>query len=72
MSGEQASREVVHGDALDWLRAHPQAPGCSLVTSLPDKAELGLPVERWRPFFVDGDADGSWTAPGPKACDGVW
>ena len=24
------------------------------------------------PVFVDGDADGSWTAPGPKACDGVW
>ena len=53
MSGERPSREVVHGDALDWLRAHPQDPGCSLVTSLPDKAELGLPPERWRPFFVD-------------------
>lgn len=44
-------REVLHADALVWLAEHPATPGASLLTSLPDKAELGLPLDRWRPLF---------------------
>lgn len=45
--------DVVTGDALDWLREHPAQAGCSVVTSLPDVAELGVTVEAWRPWFAE-------------------
>lgn len=44
---------VTTGDALGWLRARPAAPGCSLLTSLPDVAELGVGVGVWEAFFVE-------------------
>lgn len=45
-------REVLHQDAIAWLTAHPAHPGASLVTSLPDHSELGLPPTRWPEFFA--------------------
>ena len=47
------TREVVHGDAMDWLRAHPAQPGASLLTSLPDRAELGVIESEWHGFFFE-------------------
>lgn len=44
-------REVIHGDALDYLRARPAEPGTSVVASLPDVSEVGTSLERWREFF---------------------
>lgn len=44
-------REVIHGDAVAWLEAHPSRPGCSVIASLPDMRELGVPLDRWRDFF---------------------
>jgi hypothetical protein len=47
------SRIVHHGDALAWLRTAALPSGCSLLTSLPDRAEFRhRDVERWRPWFV--------------------
>ena len=46
-------REVVHGDALTWLRDHPAMPAVSVVTSLPDVSEVGTTLERWRELFVE-------------------
>lgn len=46
-------REVVHGDALTWLRAHPALPGTSVIASLPDVSELGTPLPVWRDFFAE-------------------
>lgn len=45
-------REVIHGDAVDWLRAHPSLAATSVITSLPDVDELGVTLDRWREFFV--------------------
>lgn len=47
------TREVVHGDALPWLAEHPSAPACSILASMPDVAELGLPLDRWAEFFAE-------------------
>lgn len=48
--------EVICADALGWLRDHPAQPGCSLFTSLPDVAELGVDLATWEPFFLDAAA----------------
>lgn len=45
-------REVIHGDAVDWLLAHPSLANTSVIASLPDVGELGVPLERWREFFL--------------------
>jgi hypothetical protein len=45
-------REVIHGDAIEWLVAHPSLANASVVTSLPDVDELGVSLDRWREFFV--------------------
>lgn len=45
-------REVIHGDAVEWLAAHENLPGCSVIASLPDVSELGISLERWREFFL--------------------
>ena len=47
------TRQVVHGDALEWLAAHPSMPDTSVVASLPDVSELGVTMERWRAFFTE-------------------
>jgi hypothetical protein len=47
-----ARREVIHGDALDWLLAHPCLANTSVITSLPDVDELGVSLDRWREFFL--------------------
>lgn len=46
------AREIHHADALDWLAAHPAHPGASLVTSLPDVAELGRSEAHWQGVFT--------------------
>lgn len=46
-----AQREVIHGDALAWLLAHPNLANTSVIASLPDVSELGVPLDRWREFF---------------------
>lgn len=48
-----AAIEVINGDAVEWLRARPRQAGCSLVTSLPDVAELGVSISLWEGFFVE-------------------
>lgn len=48
-----ASREVIHGDALAYLRDRPSAAGVSVIASLPDVSELGVSLERWRAFFLE-------------------
>jgi hypothetical protein len=45
-------REVIHGDAIAWLEAHPSLAQTSVITSLPDVDELGISLERWRETFV--------------------
>jgi hypothetical protein len=47
-------REVHHGDALPWLRARTPLVGCSVVTSLPDVAEMaGMSLDAWTRWFED-------------------
>ena len=46
-------REVHHADALAWLRARGRLDGCSVVTSLPDVAEMaGMGLDAWTRWFV--------------------
>jgi hypothetical protein len=50
-------REVHHGDALAWLRAHAPLQGAGVVTSLPDVSELpALGFDGWRAWFEDAAA----------------
>jgi hypothetical protein len=44
-------REVIHGDAVEWLVAHAGLAECSVIASLPDVSELGVSLDRWREFF---------------------
>jgi len=45
-------RQVHHGDALAWLRAHAPLAGASVVTSLPDASELpALSFDGWTAWF---------------------
>jgi hypothetical protein len=55
MTTEHASRLVVQGDALAWMREHPADEGTSVITSLPDVSELpGAPgIDGWRSWFID-------------------
>jgi hypothetical protein len=50
---EALRREVVCGDALEWLRLNPARPGCSVLTTMPDVTECGVPYPEWRRFFLD-------------------
>jgi hypothetical protein len=52
MTESTPQREVIHGDAIDWLLAHPKMEATSVIASLPDVAELGVTLERWREFFL--------------------
>lgn len=46
-------REVFHADATEWLSAHAPLSGASVVTSLPDGAELPtLAFSEWCDWFV--------------------
>jgi len=45
------ARQVICGDALEWLREHTDVAGASLVASLPDVSEVGFTPERWEPLF---------------------
>jgi hypothetical protein len=48
------TRVVHHAEAVAWLRAHTPLSGASVVTSLPDVAELpGLEVPAWARWFED-------------------
>lgn len=44
-------REVIHGDAVEWLVAHPKLADSSVIASLPDVSELGVSLDLWRAFF---------------------
>jgi hypothetical protein len=45
-------REVTVADALPWLAARPEMPGCSFVTSLPDFSEFpSLTLDQWQAWF---------------------
>jgi len=47
-------REVITGDAVEWLCGAGVVSGASFVTSLPDMSELSpLTLEAWRSWFVD-------------------
>ncbi len=47
-------RDIVQAEALAWLEANPAGPGASVITSLPDVAELPeLGFDAWRAWFVD-------------------
>lgn len=47
-------RTVVHGDAIEWLRAQPVIEGASIITSLPDVSELsGVALDAWERWFSD-------------------
>ena len=47
-----AKRDVFEEDALAWLEARKEMPGCSLVTSLPDFSEFPkLTLAEWRQWF---------------------
>jgi hypothetical protein len=47
-------REVHHAEALAWLHARGRLDGCSVVTSLPDVAEMaGMGLDVWTRWFVD-------------------
>ena len=47
-------RRVICGDAITWLQGQAgPIPGASLITSLPDLAELHpLPLAEWRAWFI--------------------
>jgi hypothetical protein len=52
--GLKLQRTVHHAEALAWLAAEAGAarPGTSVVTSLPDVSEVGMPLDAWRGWFV--------------------
>jgi hypothetical protein len=51
--GSAPRREVFHADAMEWLAAHAPLAGASVVTSLPDGAELPtLAFSEWCDWFV--------------------
>jgi hypothetical protein len=51
------AREVIHGDALPWLKAWTPRPDACFVTSLPDLSELQeLDLAGWRAWFEDAAA----------------
>jgi hypothetical protein len=57
LTGGAPRREVHHTDALPWLRARGRLQGCSVVTSLPDVAEMaGLSLDTWTTWFRDAAA----------------
>ena len=49
-------RDVIHGDALEWLRARGVLHGCAIVTGMPDVSELGVDVPTWRAWFEEAAA----------------
>lgn len=49
----QPLREVIHGDAVEWLSARPGLAQTSVIASLPDVSELGVTLDRWRDFFLE-------------------
>lgn len=50
MTTRMPSRTVHCEDALGWLD-HNELTGCSVITSLPDVSELGLPIPEWKKWF---------------------
>lgn len=52
MSQAPGTRSVHEGDALAWLAGRGELAGCSLLTSLPDVSEVGLPLAQWRAWFI--------------------
>ena len=50
---KRPTREVICGDALEWLRAREVLGGCSVITSLPDVSELGLDLPAWEGWFTE-------------------
>jgi hypothetical protein len=49
-----ADREVICGDALEWLNSQPILEGCSLVASMPDISEFSnMPLNGWKEWFTN-------------------
>lgn len=47
-------REVICGDAIEWLQAQPVLLGCSLVASLPDISEFqSFSLSQWQSWFIE-------------------
>jgi hypothetical protein len=54
MQSRPPGRQVHHGDALAWLRAHAPLAGASIVTSLPDVSEIpAFGFDEWRAWFEE-------------------
>lgn len=48
------SREVICGDALEWLSSQSILEGCSLVASMPDISEFNkITLTDWKKWFTD-------------------
>lgn len=47
------TRDVICGDALEWLAAAELGPEHAIVTSMPDHSELGGTLADWRAWFID-------------------
>ncbi len=57
MPTSASTREVIHGDAMAWLRGASQRDDASFVTSLPDLSEMpGLDLNAWTRWFEDAAA----------------
>lgn len=57
VDGPGSRRQVHHGDALAWLRAHGPVASASAVTSLPDVSELpALDFAGWCAWFQEAAA----------------
>lgn len=47
-------REIICGDALQWLKDFSPTPDCSLMASMPDISEFpGYSLESWSQWFMD-------------------
>lgn len=52
MTDHTPRRDVVHGDAVAWLAERPGLEDSSVIATVPDVAEIGVSLERWREFFL--------------------
>lgn len=50
----EGKRTIHCEDALAWLRARGELPGCSLITSMPDYSEFpSLTLAAWKEWFIE-------------------
>lgn len=51
MASEPPRREVIHGDAVEWLATHPALSQASVLSTIPDVSEIGTSLAVWLEFF---------------------